>query len=362
MKIAVSSCLLGTRCRYDGEACPSSSVVSLGDEHTLVPVCPEVLGGLEAPRLPNEIVTSERAVRVIDVEGNDLTTAFIEGAQKTLEYVKGRGCALAILKKRSPSCGSGVIYDGTFSGTLVDGYGVTARLLRSEGIRVIDEVRLEELLRISEVRHPGSRPGLLAETSDECPVLETERLILRPIVADDADAVFAYARDPDVGLDAGWPPHRDIEDSLAFITRIACGPHVYGVFEKIDEVDDRDETGPCIGSVGLIPDPHRQNVDNLMLGYALAKPAWEEGYMTEAFREILRHGFEELGLSSVTVTHYTFNDRSRRVIEKCGFTFEGVMRGMEVGPDGLTRDAALYSLTVDEWRSLQELDEILLAQ
>lgn len=360
--IAVSACLLGTRCRYDGEACPSSSVVSLGDGHTLVPVCPELLGGLEAPRLPNEIVTSERAVRVVDVEGNDLTAAFIEGARKTLELVRERGCVLAVLKGRSPSCGSGVIHDGTFSGTLVDGHGVTSRLLRSEGIRVIDEVRFEELLRISELRHPGCRPGLLAETSAECPALETQRLVLRPIGADDAEDVFSYAREPDVGLDAGWPPHRDIEDSLAFITRIACGPHVYGVFEKRDAGDGRRGTGPCIGSVGLIPDPHRQNVDGLMLGYALAKSAWGKGYMTEASREILRHGFEELGLSSVTVTHYTFNDRSRRVIEKCGFTFEGVMRGMEVGPDGLTRDAVLYSLTVDEWRSLQELDEILLAQ
>lgn len=359
MKIAVSSCLLGTRCRYDGEACPCSPVVSLGHEHMLVPVCPEVLGGLEVPRLPNEIVTSERAVHVVNIEGDDLTGAFLEGARKTLEYVKERGCTLAILKKRSPSCGSGVIYDGTFSGTLVDGYGVAARLLRSEGIRVIDEVRLEELLRISEVRHPGRRPGLLAEMSAACPLLETERLVLRPIVADDAEDVFAYARDPDVGSDAGWPPHRSIEDSRAFIAQIACSPHVYGVFEKMG---DRNETGPCIGSVGLIPDPHRQNVDNLMLGYALAKPAWGKGYMTEASREILRYGFEELGLSSISVTHYTFNDRSRRVIEKCGFTLEGVMRGMEAGSDGLMQDAAVYSLTVDEWRSLQELDEILLAQ
>lgn len=370
LKIAISSCLLGEPCRYDGRSCPSATAQSLRglDGIELVPVCPEVLGGLPVPRPPSEIAAAERVLRVTNAEGADVTPAYLAGAQSTLEAVQESGCKLAVLKAKSPACGNGLVYDGTFSGTLVPGYGAAARLLRAEGVRVIDEDQLAAALAISAVRHPGALPALFAETSAACCVLETERLVLRAITLDDAEDVFAYCSDSDVGADAGWPMHRTLEDSRAFIEAVACEPHVFGVFEKLSAAEgagssgDTAEgiaasvgavsapcTGPCIGSVGLIGDPQRRNVDALMLGYSLAKPAWGRGYMTEASREVIRYGFEELALDLVSCTHYLFNDRSRRVIEKCGFEREGVIHGGESAPDGTMQDIALYYLTRVAW-------------
>ena len=346
MKIAVSACLLGVECRYDGAAKPCEEVLALGKEHVLIPVCPETDGGIRAPHPPNEIATFERAFRVMDAEGADNTDAFLAGAQKTLERVREEDCTLAISKAKSPSCGNGRIYDGTFTGRLVPGYGVAARLLRSEGIRVLDEQQVRVCLAVSAARHPGMPAALLAEASSECPTLSTERLLLRPFVEDDIQDVFAYCSDPDVGPDAGWAPHRTLEDARFFIEEIASAPHVFGVFERVADGG----CGPCVGSIGLIGDPQRRNVDCLMLGYALAKQAWGHGYMTEASREVIRYGFEELGLSLITCTHYAFNDRSARVIKKCGFEYEGVLHAAEASPDGILQDAALYRLTAEAWR------------
>ncbi len=148
MKIAVSACLLGAACRYDGTARPCEAVCALRnrDDVQLVPVCPEVLGGLSIPHPPNEIVTCENTLRVMDAKGNDTTEAFVRGGQRTLERVQAAGCDLAILKSKSPSCGSGKIYDGTFTKTLVAGYGVAACMLCDAGIRVIDETEVDQLL------------------------------------------------------------------------------------------------------------------------------------------------------------------------------------------------------------------------
>ncbi len=148
MKVAVSACLLGTACRYDGTARPCEAVCALRyrDDVQLVPVCPEVLGELSIPHPPNEIVTSENTLRVVDAKGNDTTEAFVRGGKRTLERVQDAGCDLAILKSKSPSCGSGKIYDGTFTKTLVAGYGVAARMLYDAGIRVIDETEVDQLL------------------------------------------------------------------------------------------------------------------------------------------------------------------------------------------------------------------------
>lgn len=356
MKIAVSACLMGEPCRYDGTSCACEVVVSLSEMHELVSVCPEVLGGLGTPRPANEIVSADRGLRVVDAENNEVTQAFLDGASRTLARVREEGCVLAVLKSKSPSCGSGLIYDGTFSGTCILGYGVTSRLLRAEGVRVLDEVQLQALLGVSQTMHPGQRPAIFAQVSADCPALRTERLVLRPITLEDAKDVFSYCRDPDIGADAGWPPHRSIEDSRTFIEMVASAPHVYGVFERREgDREGMQGVGPCIGSVGLVPDPQRKNIDCLMLGYALSKTAWGKGYMTEASRKMLRYGFEELGLSMITVGHYTFNDRSRRVIEKCGFKPEGIMRRAEIYPSGEVQDVATYSLMAEEWRlSAQE--------
>ena len=184
LKIAISSCLLGEPCRYDGRSCPSEAARLLQglDGVELVPVCPEVLGGLPVPRPPSEVDAAERVLRVTSAEGTDVTAAFMVGAQAALKAVGEGGCKLAVLKAKSPSCGCGLVYDGTFSGVLVPGYGATARLLRTEGVRVIDEEQLAAVLAASAVRRPGALPALFAETSAACPVLQTERLVLLSLI------------------------------------------------------------------------------------------------------------------------------------------------------------------------------------
>lgn len=192
MRIAVSACLLGEACRYDGRSKSCARVQELATlGHELVPVCPEVAGGLPTPRTPCEIVRapwmeSEKAhtaggstpsfptsesIReseghsggagrgrgdsascgreaneagggpwaILDANGADRTAAYALGAQAELARAKEAGCELAILKAKSPSCGSGEVYDGTFSGTLVPGWGIAAATFRDAGITVIDE-------------------------------------------------------------------------------------------------------------------------------------------------------------------------------------------------------------------------------
>lgn len=133
--LLVSACLLGERCRYDGRASESPAVQALGKRFELVPVCPEVLGGLTTPRLPTE----RRGLRVVRSDGTDVSAAFRLGAERTLAVARERNVAAAILKSRSPSCGVGRIYDGTFSGRLRDGDGITAEWLRCAGIPLFDE-------------------------------------------------------------------------------------------------------------------------------------------------------------------------------------------------------------------------------
>ena len=139
MKILVSACLLGVRCRYDGKSKPHPAVERLLEQHTLIPVCGEILGGLPTPRVSAE----RQGARVVTADGCDVTAAYRRGAEEVLRLAERYGCKAAILKERSPSCGSGRIYDGTFTGTLTDGWGVTAELLRDHGICVIGESEAE---------------------------------------------------------------------------------------------------------------------------------------------------------------------------------------------------------------------------
>ena len=132
MKI-VSACLAGFPCRYDGKAKPCAAVVELVRAGKAVPVCPEQLGGLPTPRPPCEILAGQ----VVDRNGIDQTEAYRRGAEAVLRIAQTYGATQALLQKRSPSCGAGWIYDGTFSKTLVQGDGITARLLTENGIQVI---------------------------------------------------------------------------------------------------------------------------------------------------------------------------------------------------------------------------------
>lgn len=158
MKILVSRCLLGESCRYDGRACTSlrQKLLDAGfAESDIVPVCPETDAGLGTPRLPCEIVGGSAAdvlagrARVLDLEGNDRSAAYTAGAALALSAARRAGASCALLKARSPSCGSGAVYDGSFSGRLIPGRGVAAEALRSEGIAVFSEEELGGFLRLA---------------------------------------------------------------------------------------------------------------------------------------------------------------------------------------------------------------------
>lgn len=139
-KIIVSSCLLGCNCRYKGDNCLNDRIISLTPKNTIVPVCPEQMGGLSTPRDPAERVND----RVISSAGRDVTAEYCKGAQAALYFAKLNNVDCAILKAKSPSCGKGLIYDGTFTGAKIPGNGVTVELFENAGIKVFSEDELDE--------------------------------------------------------------------------------------------------------------------------------------------------------------------------------------------------------------------------
>ena len=144
MNILVSHCFLGEPCRYDGASRLDRQIIELHRAgHNLVPVCPEVLGGLDVPRSPAELQPDGR---VLTRDGQDVTEQYLAGARRTVEIARENGCTVAILKARSPSCGSGEIYDGTFTRTLKPGWGLAAELLAQAGLEVMDEEHLQAWL------------------------------------------------------------------------------------------------------------------------------------------------------------------------------------------------------------------------
>ncbi len=141
MRLLVSACLLGCACRYDGGAKQCETVLRLREKHELIPICPEQLGGLPTPRPPAEL----RGDRVVNCLGEDVTAAYQRGAAETLRLCQLFHADGAVLKARSPSCGKGQIYDGSFSVTLTDGDGITARLLLAHGIPVWTEDEADQI-------------------------------------------------------------------------------------------------------------------------------------------------------------------------------------------------------------------------
>lgn len=145
VNILVSACLLGLSCRYDGSGCYLAELEKLKERHNLIPVCPEVYGGLPTPREPAEIVGGS----VLTKSGRDVTVQYQKGAREALLLARRLDCRAALLKYKSPSCGKGRIYDGSFSGRLVDGSGLLARLLTDAGIPVFTEQEIEVLLSLA---------------------------------------------------------------------------------------------------------------------------------------------------------------------------------------------------------------------
>ena len=174
-------------------------------------------------------------------------------------------------------------------------------------------------------------------------ILETPRLTLRPFLDRDAEDVYAYAKDPRVGPAAGWPPHAGVEDSLEVIRTVFSAPNVFAVADK--------ESGKVIGSAGFVG-RHRTELPgpDEELGYALSPDFWDRGLMTEAARELIRFGFEGLGLCTIWCNHYDGNVRSRRVIEKCGFRFQ-FSREEEAVLLGERRLNRFYAQTRADWEA-----------
>ena len=140
-KLLVSACFVSKGYKYDGEANINLKIIELEQKYEFVFICPEVFGGLPVPRYPSEILGD----KVVNIIGEDVTQNFNLGAKKALEIAKKHNCKKALLKAKSPSCGKGMVYDGTFSHTLKEAHGITVRLLMENGIEVYTENELENL-------------------------------------------------------------------------------------------------------------------------------------------------------------------------------------------------------------------------
>lgn len=143
-KLLISACLLGACCKYSGghNALSKEKLRALRESYEFVPVCPETSGGLPVPRDPSE----RRGERVVSCKGKDVTAEFQKGADAALRLAGLYGCTKALLKENSPSCGSGRIYDGSFSGVMTEGYGLAAEALKAAGITVFGESEIKKLM------------------------------------------------------------------------------------------------------------------------------------------------------------------------------------------------------------------------
>lgn len=176
------------------------------------------------------------------------------------------------------------------------------------------------------------------------PTLETDRLILRMWERKDAPVLYEYAKDPEVGPNAGWKPHADVRESRMIIDELFRQNTTWAITKK--------ETGQVIGSIGFEPDKYRPEVNSREMGYSLSKAEWKNGYMTEAARRLIRYGFDELKLEVLMIRTSETNIRSQRVIEKCGFTYEGTLRRAYRMYNREIREVRCYSMLREEYEKL----------
>lgn len=172
--------------------------------------------------------------------------------------------------------------------------------------------------------------------------LETKRLLLRPIVASDLEDLYAFHRQPNVGPSAGWKPHESREETMAVLKAMFIDhPAMFGIVWK--------ETGLMIGQIGLVEDPKRENPRAGMLGYAIREDFWNRGILTEAAKTMVDYGFRQRRLMLISAYCYPENHASRRVLEKCGFHYEGTLALCELRYDGEIFDNECYSIGSAEW-------------
>ena len=179
-------------------------------------------------------------------------------------------------------------------------------------------------------------------------MLETARLILRKWTDADAESLFHYAKDPAVGPAAGWQPHQSVEESRNVIRNLLNGAECYAICEK-----GSDE---AIGSIELRLNGHTDMTDRddeCELGYWLGKPFWGRGYMPEAAKEILRHGFEDLGMNVIWCGYYDGNQKSKRVQEKLGFTYHHTCQKVPVPQMHEVRVGHTNQMTKEQWEKVR---------
>ena len=173
------------------------------------------------------------------------------------------------------------------------------------------------------------------------PTIETERLRLRMWTKKDAQDFFAYANSPNVGPNAGWRPHQTVSDSKLVITNYFWRNMVWAIEHK--------EDGKVIGSIALTDDKFRAYVNSKELGYSLSEDYWGKGIMTEAASRMIKYAFEELELDVLMITTGEENQRSQRVIDKCGFKYEGTLRKIFKNYDGNVKPVRCYSMLREEY-------------
>lgn len=175
-------------------------------------------------------------------------------------------------------------------------------------------------------------------------ILETERLVLRPWQETDAEDLYEYAKDDRVGPIAGWPPHKSVEESLEIIRTVFANDEVYAVARK---EDDR-----AIGCIGLSPAAQANfpiGENDGEIGYWIGVPYWGQGYIPEAVRELMRHGFEDLKLDTIWCGYFDGNEKSKRVQEKCGFRYHHTLADKPYPLMNDVRTEHISYITREEW-------------
>lgn len=172
--------------------------------------------------------------------------------------------------------------------------------------------------------------------------LQTKRLLLRAFQMEDLNDFYTYAKNPEVGPNAGWKPHASIDESREILKTFLGNEEVHAIVLK--------ETGRVVGSVGLHSDrlSHEGMGPCREIGYVLARDFWGRGLMTETVRRLQKYAFEEMGLALLSVAHFPLNLRSKRVIEKCGFRYEKTLPGSYIDYRGIKMDESCYIMTHEE--------------
>ena len=176
--------------------------------------------------------------------------------------------------------------------------------------------------------------------------IETERLLLTPWTdsEEDVKGLYLWASNPNVGPSAGWKPHESLEESRKILVEMFLpGGNAFAIRDKA--------TGEIIGNISVYEDSARENVASMEVGYALKEECWGKGYMTEACKAIMDYAFKKYDLVIMAIRTSEVNKRSQRVIEKCGFKYEGTLRKAYHIYTGLDRDSRIYSITREEWEN-----------